>query len=77
MIKGLKHLTRKLEVEKTRTVPPGEEKARGDLIYVYKYLMGGTKADGATLFSVVPSERQKGNASKVKHKKFHLKMRKL
>ncbi|KAK4819766.1 hypothetical protein QYF61_011366, partial [Mycteria americana] len=50
------------EAEKVGTVQPGEENAQGDLIYVYKYLMGGV--------------RTKGNLHKLKHRKFHLNIRK-
>lgn len=27
-------------------VQPGEKKAQGDLVYVHKYLMGGSKEEG-------------------------------
>lgn len=31
------------EAERTGTAQPGQEKAKGDHIYVYRYLMGGVK----------------------------------
>jgi len=48
------------EADRTGTVQPGEEKAQGDLIHVYKYLQGRCKEDRARLCSVVPSDRTKG-----------------
>ena len=49
---------------------------RGDPITAYKYLKGGCREDGARLFSMLASDRTRSNGHKVKHKKFHLSMRK-
>lgn len=46
----------------------GEEKAEGDLISAYKYLVGGCQENGTVLFFMVPSN----NRHKLEHRKFSL-----
>ena len=59
------------------TVQLGRAKAEGDLIHVYKYLMEGCRKDRDRLFSVMSSERARGNGYKVNFRKFHLNARNL
>jgi len=49
---------------------------RGDLLNAYKYLKGRCQEDEARLFSVVPSNRTRGNRHKLVHRKIQLNMRK-
>ena len=42
----------------------------------YKYLKGECQQEGARPFSVVPSDRTRGNGHRLKHRKFSLDMRK-
>ncbi|OWK60092.1 hypothetical protein RLOC_00002071 [Lonchura striata] len=49
---------------------------RGEVTNIYKHLKEGGQEDGARPFSLVPSNRPKGNEQKLMHRKFHLNMRK-
>jgi len=71
MMRGLKHLSCEERLRELGLF--SLEKADSESS---KYLQGGHQEERAKLFSVVPSDRTRGNGHKLKQRKFRLNMRK-
>jgi len=76
MMRGLEHLSYKERLRELGLSSLKKRRLRGDLVNAYKYCKGVCQEMGQD-FSVVPSDRTRGNEHKMKHREFRLNMRKI
>jgi len=76
MMKGLEHLLYKERLRELGLLSLEKRRLRGYVIYVYQYFKGECKEDRTRPFSVVPSDRTRGNEHKLTHGRFIFNIRK-